>query len=92
MMQAAIISAHKVSYAVIRDSSHKYKASSLMGYVAMAWTIAPLMALVFGRTVHGLNQGNHRGFRFGRSLATIKHFQAHQMVQHQLVSDKMSSG
>lgn len=54
MMQAAIISAHTVSYAVIRDSSHERKAASLMGYVAMAWAIAPMLAPVFGGTLDEL--------------------------------------
>ena len=48
MMQAAIISAHTVSYAVIRDSSGERKAASLMGYIAVAWAIAPMLAPVFG--------------------------------------------
>ena len=54
MMQAAVISAHTVSYAVIRDSSHERKAASLMGYVAMAWAIAPMLAPVFGGTLDEL--------------------------------------
>ena len=54
MMQAAVISAHTVSYAVIRDSSSERKAASLMGYVAMAWAIAPMLAPVFGGTLDEL--------------------------------------
>ncbi|MYD78818.1 MAG: multidrug effflux MFS transporter [Gammaproteobacteria bacterium] len=54
MMQAAIISAHTVSYAVIRDSSQERKAASLMGYVAMAWAIAPMLAPVLGGTLDEL--------------------------------------
>ena len=54
MMQAAIISAHTVSYAVIRDSSEERKAASIMGYVAMAWAIAPMLAPVFGGTLDAL--------------------------------------
>ncbi len=48
MMQAAIISGHTVSLAVIRDSSGTQKAASLMGYIAMAWAIAPMLGPVFG--------------------------------------------
>ena len=54
MMQAAIISAHTVSYAVIRDSSEERMAASLMGYIAMAWAIAPMLAPVFGGTLDEL--------------------------------------
>ena len=54
MMQAAIISAHTVSYAVIRDSAQERKAASLMGYVAMAWAIAPMLAPVLGGTLDEL--------------------------------------
>ncbi len=54
MMQAAIISAHTVSCAVIRDSSGERKAASLMGYIAVAWAIAPMLAPVFGGTLDEL--------------------------------------
>ena len=48
MMQAAIISGITVSLAVIRDSSGAQKAASLMGYIAMAYAIAPMLGPMFG--------------------------------------------
>lgn len=48
MMQGAIISGYTVSLAVIRDSAHAQKAASLMGYVAMAWAVAPMLGPMFG--------------------------------------------
>ncbi|MEA2951373.1 MAG: transporter, family, multidrug resistance protein, partial [Alphaproteobacteria bacterium] len=48
MLQAVIISGATVSRAVIIDSSGARKAASLMGYIAMAWAIAPMLGPVFG--------------------------------------------
>lgn len=48
MLQAAITSGFAVSRAVIRDSAHAQKAASLMGYLSMAWAIAPMLGPVFG--------------------------------------------
>ena len=48
MLQAAIISGHAVSQAVIRDSHGPQRAASLMGYVAMAWAIAPMLGPMAG--------------------------------------------
>ncbi|MDX1575290.1 MAG: Bcr/CflA family efflux MFS transporter [Kiloniellales bacterium] len=48
MMQAAIISGYTVSLAVIRDTSRARKAASLMGYIAMAYAIGPMLAPLFG--------------------------------------------
>jgi Bcr/CflA subfamily drug resistance transporter len=48
MMQGAIISGYAVSLAVIKDSAPAQKAASLMGYVAMAWAVAPMLAPMFG--------------------------------------------
>ena len=48
MMQAAITSGFAVSRAVIRDSAHAQRAASLMGYLSMAWAIAPMLGPVFG--------------------------------------------
>src|SRR4051794_18311961 len=48
MLQAVIISGATVSRAIIIDSSGARKAASLMGYIAMAWAIAPMLAPVFG--------------------------------------------
>ncbi|MPZ08837.1 MAG: Bcr/CflA family efflux MFS transporter [Kiloniellaceae bacterium] len=48
MMQGPIISGYAVSLAVIKDSAPAQKAASLMGYVAMAWAVAPMLAPMFG--------------------------------------------
>jgi Bcr/CflA subfamily drug resistance transporter len=48
MMQGAIVSGYAVSLAVIRDSAHAQKAASLMGYVATAWAVAPMLGPMFG--------------------------------------------
>ncbi len=48
MMQAAVASGYAVSLAVIRDTSGTQKAASLMGYMAMAWAIAPMLGPMFG--------------------------------------------
>ncbi len=48
MMQGAIISGYTVSLAVIRDTAQARKAASLMGYVAMAWAVAPMLGPLFG--------------------------------------------
>jgi Bcr/CflA subfamily drug resistance transporter len=48
MMQGAIISGYAVSLAIIRDSAPAQKAASLMGYVAMAWAVAPMLGPMFG--------------------------------------------
>jgi len=48
MLRAAITSGFAVSRAVIRDSAHAQKAASLMGYLSMAWAIAPMLGPVFG--------------------------------------------
>ncbi|MCP5365908.1 MAG: multidrug effflux MFS transporter [Hyphomicrobiales bacterium] len=48
MMQAAIVTGHAVSQAVIRDSAGAQKAASLLGYMAMAWAVAPMLGPLFG--------------------------------------------
>ena len=48
MMQAAIISGYAISRVIIRDSAHAQKAASLMGYLSMAFAIAPMLGPVFG--------------------------------------------
>lgn len=48
MLQAAIVSGHSVSLAVIRDTNEAKAAASLMGYMAMAWAIAPMLGPTFG--------------------------------------------
>ena len=48
MIQGAIVSGHTVSMAVIRDSAPAQRAASLLGYLAMAWAVAPMLAPVLG--------------------------------------------
>lgn len=48
MMQAAIISGYTVSLAIVRDTSESQKAASLLGYIAMVYAIAPMLAPLFG--------------------------------------------
>ena len=48
MLQAAISSGYAVSLAVIRDSSQAQEAASLIGYVATAWAVAPMLGPMFG--------------------------------------------
>ncbi|MDJ0896989.1 MAG: multidrug effflux MFS transporter, partial [Alphaproteobacteria bacterium] len=54
MLQGAVIAGHTVSLAVIRDSWPAQKAASVMGYVAMAWAVAPLLAPMVGGTLDAL--------------------------------------
>lgn len=85
MMQAAIISAHTVSYAVIRDATGERKAASLMGYVAMAWAIAPMLAPVLGGALDV-----HFGWRasfwvllfFGTAILGLCLFDLHETNTH----------
>ncbi len=53
-MQAAIISGYTVSLAVIRDSSGARQAASLMGYIAMAYAVGPMLAPLLGGTLDEL--------------------------------------
>ena len=48
MMQAAIISGYTVSLAVVRDTVGAQRAASLIGYLAMAWAIAPMLGPMLG--------------------------------------------
>ena len=48
MLQAAIASGFAVSRAVIRDQVGAQEAASLMGYLAMAWALAPMLGPMFG--------------------------------------------
>ena len=48
MLQAAIASGFAVSRAVIRDQVGAQAAASLMGYLAMAWALAPMLGPMFG--------------------------------------------
>lgn len=44
MLQAAIAPTYAVSLAMIRDTTGKAEAASRIGYVAMAWALAPMLA------------------------------------------------
>jgi MFS transporter, DHA1 family, multidrug resistance protein len=48
LVQAAIASGAAVSLAVVRDTSGTQQAASLMGYMSMAWAIAPMLGPMFG--------------------------------------------
>jgi MFS transporter, DHA1 family, multidrug resistance protein len=48
LLQGAIISGYAVSLAVIRDSWPEREAASLIGCVAMAWAVAPMLGPTFG--------------------------------------------
>ena len=48
MMQGAIIAGYAVSLAVIRDGADAHKSASIMGYLTMAWALAPMLGPVFG--------------------------------------------
>ena len=48
MIQAAIISGYTVSLAVVRDTAGSQRAASLIGYLAMAWAIAPMLGPMLG--------------------------------------------
>lgn len=48
MVQAVIAPIFAVSLAVIRDTTGKGEAASRMGYVAMAWAVAPMLGPSFG--------------------------------------------
>ncbi|MXW90912.1 MAG: multidrug effflux MFS transporter [Rhodospirillaceae bacterium] len=48
MMQAAIVAGYTVSLAVVRDTAGAQRAASLIGYLAMAWAIAPMLGPVLG--------------------------------------------
>lgn len=47
-MQAAIISGFVLSRVIIRDTEPAQKAASLMGYLSIAWAIAPMLAPMLG--------------------------------------------
>ena len=48
LTQATVIACYSVSLAVIRDCYPEQKAASLIGYVAMAWSLAPMLGPVIG--------------------------------------------
>ena len=47
-MQAAIVSGFALSRVIIRDTEPAQKAASLMGYLSIAWAIAPMLASMLG--------------------------------------------
>lgn len=47
-IQAVIAPTYAVSLAVIRDTTRKEQAASKIGYVAMAWAVAPMLGPSFG--------------------------------------------
>lgn len=51
MLQAAITSCYPVAMAVIRDTVGKQRTASRIGYTAMIWAIAPMLAPAFGGAV-----------------------------------------
>jgi Bcr/CflA subfamily drug resistance transporter len=48
MLQGAVVCAYAVSLAVIQDTAGPRKAASLIGYVAMAWAVAPMLGPLLG--------------------------------------------
>lgn len=54
MLQGAVITGYAVSMAVIRDTAPAQKAAGLMGYVAMGWAVAPMLAPLLGGTLDTL--------------------------------------
>ncbi len=48
MFQAAITSGYAVALAVVRDTTTKERTASKIGYIAMAWSIAPMLGPLFG--------------------------------------------
>ena len=48
MAQGVIVAGYTVSMAVIRDTAPEQKAASLIGYLAMAYAIAPMLAPTLG--------------------------------------------
>lgn len=51
MLQATITSCYPVAMAVIRDTVGKERTASRIGYTAMIWAIAPMLAPAFGGSV-----------------------------------------
>jgi MFS transporter, DHA1 family, multidrug resistance protein len=50
-IQAAIISGFALSRVIIRDTEPAQKAAGLMGYLSIAWAIAPMLAPMLGGTL-----------------------------------------
>jgi len=54
MLQGVIICGWVLSNAVIRDTVPTQAAASLLGYLAMAWSVAPMLGPLFGGTLDEL--------------------------------------
>lgn len=54
LLQAAIVSGYTVSLAVIRDVTAPQRAASLIGYMAMAWAVAPMLGPMLGGALDSL--------------------------------------
>ncbi|PVB59479.1 Bcr/CflA family drug resistance efflux transporter [Labrenzia sp. 011] len=48
MVQAVIVPTYAVALAIVRDTTSKEQAASKIGYIAMAWAIAPMLGPSFG--------------------------------------------
>jgi DHA1 family bicyclomycin/chloramphenicol resistance-like MFS transporter len=86
MLQAVIVSAFAVSRAVISDSYEARKAASLMGYIATAWAIAPMLGPVAGGILDELFgwRANFWAFLcFGTAMLVLCWFDLHETHQTQ---------
>lgn len=54
MLQATVITGYAVSLAIIRDVSTAQRGASLMGYMAMAWALAPMLGPILGGSLDAL--------------------------------------
>lgn len=54
MLQAVVITGATVSRAVVMDSYGPRKAAGVMGYIAMVWALAPMLAPMFGGVLDDL--------------------------------------
>jgi Bcr/CflA subfamily drug resistance transporter len=54
LLQAAIVSGYTVSLAIVRDTTSAQRAASLMGYMAMAWALAPMLGPMLGGVIESL--------------------------------------
>ncbi len=54
MLQGAVVAGNAVSAAAVRDSNPAQRAASLIGYLATAWAIAPMLGPMLGGTLDEL--------------------------------------
>ena len=54
MLQAVIAGGYSIALAVIRDTTRAEKAASLIGYLAMAWALAPMLGPMLGGALDAL--------------------------------------